>query len=408
MSGPAPLKVKQVPVSELHPAPWNANRVPEETLAKVRRSLEDFGVVENLVARPRPDGGYEVISGNHRLGLLTEMGVAKAPVHVVEVDDARARILAQTLNRTRGQDDAEAYAALLTDVLAEMDMAEVLAYLPESEKSLTQALDAVKPEADDSVDDVPPLPDEPESKPGEVYELGQHRLVCGDSTDADTIALVMDGGKADCVWSDPPYGLDYESSGRRMRAVRTGLSNDEVGIKPIANDDGDVAALLRDSLGMALAHSRPGAAWYIASPPGDLFHTFGSVLQELGVWRHTLIWVKDQFVMGRADYHYQHEPIFYGWVEGGAHTWVGDRKQSTVLTFPRPKRSADHPTMKPVALVEYLLANSTKRGDVVLDPFGGSGTTLLASDRIGRAARLVELDPRYCDVIRKRWEDSRG
>jgi len=135
MSKPAALHVKQVPVSELHPAPWNANRVSDETLAKVRRSLDEFGIVENLVARPRPEGGYEVISGNHRLGLLTEMGMAKVPVHVLDVDDSKARILAQTLNRTRGQDDAEAYAALLTDVLAEMDMDEVLAFLPESEKT---------------------------------------------------------------------------------------------------------------------------------------------------------------------------------------------------------------------------------------------------------------------------------
>ena len=157
MSQPAPLKVKQIPVEELHNAPWNANRVPEDVLAKVRRSIADFGVVENLVARARPDGGYEVISGNHRLGIYREMGVTKAPVHVVDVDDAHARILAQTLNRTRGQDDAEAYAALLTDVLAEMDMEQVLAYLPESERTITQALDAVNAPADDSVDDVPYL-----------------------------------------------------------------------------------------------------------------------------------------------------------------------------------------------------------------------------------------------------------
>lgn len=407
MTDPTALKVRQIAVDELDNAPWNANRVPDDVLAKVRRSIADFGIVENLVARQLPSGRYEVISGNHRLGIYREMGVKKAPVHVVDVDDAHARILAQTLNRTRGQDDAEAYAQLLTEVLADMDMAEVMAYLPESEKSLTQALDVLTPPPSEDADAVPDLPDEPESKPGEVYELGPHRLVCGDSTDADTIALVMDGGKADCVWSDPPYGVSIQERDLQQAKVR-GRRMDGKGVLNDDLDAGGIERLLRDSLGMALAHSKPGAAWYIASPPGNLFHTFGAVLHELGVWRHTLIWVKDQFVMGRADYHYQHEAIFYGWVEGGAHTWVGDRKQSTVLNFPRPKRSAEHPTMKPVALVEYLLANSTKRGGVVLDPFGGSGTTLLAADRLGRAARLVELDPRYCDVIRKRWEDSRG
>jgi DNA modification methylase len=387
------LTVEQIPIEELHNASWNANRVPEDVLAKVRRSITDFGVVENLVARERPEGGYEVISGNHRLGIYREMGITKAPVHVVDVDDAHARILAQTLNRTRGQDDAEAYAQLLTDVLAEMDIADVLAYLPESEKSLTQALDAVKLEDDATLDDVPPLPDEPESKPGEVYELGPHRLICGDSTDADTIATLMGDDRAACVWTDPPYGVAYV--GKTKDALK--IENDN--LKPEVLEQ-----LLRDSLGMTLTYTENGGAWYVASPGGDLFHIFGTVLRELGVWRHTLIWVKDVMVMGRADYHYQHEPIFYGWKEGASHNWYSDRKQTTILNFDRPKRSEQHPTMKPLELIEYCLRNSTKREDIVLDPFGGSGSTLIAADRLGRRARLVELDPRYCDVIRKRYE----
>lgn len=407
MTTPASLKVRQIAVGELQPAPWNANVVPDDVLEKVRRSLTDFGVVENLVARSMPGGGYEVISGNHRLRLLTEMGVAKVPVHVVEVDDAHARILAQTLNRTRGQDDAEAYAALLTDVLAEMDMADVLAYLPESEKSLTQALDAVKPDDDPTVDDVPPLPDEPESKPGEVYDLGPHRLVCGDSANSDAIAEVMRGEQAGLVWTDPPYGVDIQKrdlAQAKVRGRRTdgkGVLNDSLGPEALEQ-------LLRDSLGMAYSVTAPGGVWYVASPPGDLFHVFGKVLHDLGVWRHTLIWVKDVFVMGRADYHYRHEPLFYGWKEGAAHIWTGDRKQDTVLEFPRPKSSKEHPTMKPLPLIEHCISNSSKRDGIVLDPFGGSGSTLIAADRLGRRARLVELDPRYCDVIRKRWEQHNG
>lgn len=394
---PQPLKVKQVPVSELHTAPWNANRVPEDTLAKVRRSLEDFGVVENLVARPRPDGGYEVISGNHRLGLLTEMGVSKAPVHVVEVDDARARILAQTLNRTRGQDDAEAYAALLTDVLAEMDMAEVLAYLPESEKSLTQALDAVKPEADDSVDDVPPLPDEPESKPGEVYELGPHRLVCGDSTDADVLALLMDGDKADLLLTDPPYGMAYDG-GRGTKATSFSM---------IENDDltGDgLRRMIVDAVGLAYSYCREGAAAYVWLT-WRTYVDFVGALAECGLEPTScIVWDKGSIGLGHGDYRPQHEFCFY--VKGA---WTGDKAQSDVWTLGRDaSTSYAHPTQKPVALLERAVANSCKRDGLVLDVFGGSGSTLIAADRLGRRARLVELDPRYCDVIRKRWEDSRG
>ena len=162
------LTVKQVPVGQLHNAPWNANRVSDDVLSKIKRSVEEFGIVENLVARKREDGGYEVISGNHRLGLYRQMGIEKAPVHVVDVDDAHARVLAQVLNRTRGQDDPDAYARLINDVLSDMSMDELLGFLPESEKTLSQVLDTLIPEAAPGVDDVPDLPDEPESVVGEV------------------------------------------------------------------------------------------------------------------------------------------------------------------------------------------------------------------------------------------------
>ena len=400
---PASLDVRQLPVAELHPAPWNANRVSDDTLAKVRKSLTDFGIVENLVARPRTGGGYEVISGNHRLGLLSEMGVANAPVHIVDVDDAHARILSQTLNRTRGQDDAEAYAALLTDVLADMDMADVLAYLPESEKSLTQALDAVKSEDDATVDDVPPLPDEPESRPGEVYDLGPHRLVCGDAREVTILEKLMGDDKAECMWTDPPYGVSIVG-GNHSLSPQERLKR---GGKTIENDSLTVSKLtefLREALGAAFAVCHPGAAWYVAAPHGPMGIAFSVVLTELNVWKHSLVWVKDTLVMGRADYHYRHEPIYYGWTPGASHQWYGDRKQTTVIEIPRPRRNEFHPTMKPVALIEDALTNSTRRDGIVLDPFGGSGSTLIAADRLGRRARLVELDPRYCDVIRQRYE----
>lgn len=407
MSTPAALKVKQIAVDELHNAPWNANRVPDDVLDKVRRSIAEFGVVENLVARPRPQGGYEVISGNHRLGIYREMGLTKAPVHVLEVDDAHARVLAQTLNRTRGQDDAEAYAQLLTDVLADMDMAEVLSFLPESEKTISQALDALTAEAGDDVDDVPEPPDEPESKPGEVYELGPHRLVCGDAREVTTLARLMGDDRAQCVWTDPPYGVAVVGGSRalsvdeRLRRGGKTIDNDALSVE-------ELTEFLRESLGAALTYCHPGAAWYVAAPHGPIGRAFSTVLAEMDVWRHSLVWVKDSLVMGRADYHYRHEPIYYGWSPGGSHEWYGDRKQTTVIDAPRPKRNAEHPTMKPVALIEGMISNSTKRDDIVLDPFGGSGSTLIAADRLGRRARLVELDPRYCDVIRQRWEKHNG
>jgi DNA modification methylase len=402
VSTPAALKVKQIAVDELHNAPWNANRVPDDVLDKVRRSIAEFGVVENLVARPRPEGGYEVISGNHRLGIYREMGLTRAPVHVLEVDDAHARVLAQTLNRTRGQDDAEAYAQLLTDVLAEMDMDEVLSFLPESEKTISQALDALSEPADDAVDEVPELPEEPDSKAGEVYELGPHRLVCGDSTDPGTLFLLMQGDKASCMWTDPPYGVDY-----------VGKTKDALTIE---NDGGEgLPALLASSFAAVDQVLEPGAAVYVAHPAGARAHDFSTAFIGAG-WRihQGLVWAKDSMVLGHSDYHYSHEPILYGYTAGGGRRgrgglgWYGDNKQVSVLDIPRPKRNEEHPTMKPPALIELCLRNSTKRDDIVLDPFGGSGSTLIAADRLGRRARLVELDPRYCDVIRQRWEKHNG
>jgi DNA modification methylase len=384
MSQPAPLKVKQIPVEELHNAPWNANRVPEDVLAKVRRSIADFGVVENLVARERPDGGYEVISGNHRLGIYREMGVTKAPVHVVDVDDAHARILAQTLNRTRGQDDAEAYAALLTDVLAEMDMDEVLAYLPESERTITQALDAVNASADDSVDDVPDLPDEPDSKPGEVYDLGPHRLVCGDATEVGTFDELLGGDKVNLVFTDPPYGIAYKA----MRGGRD-IHND-------ATDD-QAAEVMRDAFALV---SSP--AWFVCCDWRS-HRTALDALAYVGVEpKATIVWDKGRRVQNLDRFAKQHEFIVYAGPYGGEKTADVD-----VWTVERDF-NPDHPTPKPVALIERAITPTTKRDGIVLDPFGGSGSTLIAADRLGRRARLVELDPRYCDVIRKRWEKHNG
>jgi DNA modification methylase len=391
MSQPAPLKVKQIPVDELHNAPWNANRVPEDVLAKVRRSIADFGVVENLVARERPDGGYEVISGNHRLGIYREMGVTKAPVHVVDVDDAHARILAQTLNRTRGQDDAEAYAALLTDVLAEMDIEQVLAYLPESEKTITQALDAVGAPADDSVDDVPDLPDEPDSKPGEVYDLGPHRLVCGDSESVEALDLLMNGETAGCVLTDPPYGISLDT-GKRHTGLGGLLNGTPVKeYRPVANDDRPFdAGFLYSYLAAAKEQFWFGANYYRRTIPDD---------DLSGSW---LVWDKRN----------EATDVVHG--SGFELVWSRQKHKQDLLrffhsgAFGAEARNRYHPTQKPVALLAEILGRWSPKGCVVVDPFGGSGSTLLAAERCGMRAFLVELDPGYCDVIRKRWEQHNG
>ena len=396
---------KNIRISELHNADWNANRVPPEVLEKVRHSIKEFGVVENLVVRAHPSGtGYEVLSGNHRLAIFRELGMETAPAVVVDVDDAKARVLAQTLNRTRGQDDPEAYARLLDDVLKDMSIAEVVAFLPETAESIGRALNGLDLKLDvlNEDEDVFEVPEDPESVLGQVYELGPHRLVCGDSTDASMIDLATNGEFADCVWTDPPYGVDY-----------VGKTSDALTIQ------NDGAANLPDLLLAAFRaidfRLADGSPIYIAHPDGRRALDFYFAANEMD-WRihQVIVWVKNTMVLGYSDYHVKHEPIMLAYKRGegrsgrGGQRWYGDNSQTSVLEFPKPSANREHPTMKPIDLISHMLRNSTKRNDLVLDPFGGSGSTLMAADALGRRAALVELDPGYCDVIRRRYEKAKG
>lgn len=237
-------------------------------------------------------------------------------------------------------------------------------------------------------------PAEPDSQVGQVYELGPHRLVCGDSTDPDVWGLLLGDEKIQALWTDPPYGVSYTGG---TLADREGIKNDDL-------SEPDLYKFLHTVFSKVIEGCEKGAAIYVAGPnkgaPGAIFV---SVLHSLAIYRHLLIWLKDRFILGRSDYHYRHEPIYYGWVPGGPHNWFGDRKQDTVFEIPRPKVSKEHPTMKPVELVEAHLENSAASEWLIGDPFGGSGTTLIAAARLSMRARLIEIDPKYSDVIRDRW-----
>jgi DNA modification methylase len=325
-------------------------------------------------------------------------------VVVVELGDADARILAQALNRTRGTDDPEAYARLLDDVLGLVGVERVTSLLPESESSIDRALASIRPPTEEG--EVPAVPSDPVSRPGEVYELGAHRLICGDATDPECLAGLLQGERAALLFTDPPYGVNYqgdddpESLRRRHRRTdgRATVANDALG------DEGTrhlVAGMLRTVRAVA----DPGASFYLCAPSGISELWFRLAVADAGIeLRQVLAWVKDQFAFGRQDYHWRHESILYGWFPGAAHHWFGGRDQDTVWEIPRPKQSLEHPTMKPVELILRALRNSSSVGDVVLDPFGGSGSTLIACESSNRRAFMVELDPGYCDVIRTRYE----
>jgi len=246
-------------------------------------------------------------------------------------------------------------------------------------------------------DEVPKVPEEPKTKTGDIYKLGRHRLMCGDSTSIDAVEKLMDGSLVDILITDPPYNVAYE--GKTKDALK--IQNDSMG-------DDQFRQFLRDAFVSADSVMKQGAVFYIWHADSEGFNFRGACKDAGWKVRQCLIWNKDTMVMGRQDYHWKHEPCLYGWKDGAGHLWAADRKQVTIISCKRPKRNDIHPTMKPVELIEYQLLNNTKGADIVLDLFGGSGSTLIAAEKNGRVARLMELDPKYCDVIVKRWEDFTG
>lgn len=234
-------------------------------------------------------------------------------------------------------------------------------------------------------------------KKGDVWQLGDHRLMCGDSVSLEDVKKLMGGGIADLWLTDPPYNVNYE-----------GGTEDKLKIENDNMSDSDFRAFLVGAYSAADGVMRPGAVFYIWHADSEGAN-FRGAAKDIG-WkvRECLIWNKNSMVLGRQDYQWKHEPCLYGWKEGAGHNWYSDRKQTTVMEFDRPTRNGEHPTMKPLALFAYQMQNSTKAGDVVLDSFGGSGTTLIVAEQTGRKARVMELDPHYCDVIIARWEKATG
>jgi DNA modification methylase len=394
-AAPLPAAVR-LPLRDIKPNPDNPRVIRDEQFTRLVASLKSFP--EMLALRPIVvNADRVVLGGNMRLRAAKEAGLKDVPVLIADQ-------LTPEQQREFIVKDNASFGAWDWDVLAnewgDLPLADWGVDVPAVEPDVTVG--------QTDPDDVPAPPAEPVTKLGDVYELGPHRLVCGDSTDATVWDRLMQGETGQMVWTDPPYGVGYQTKLTPKEAVARHRRKDGL---TVANDDLDEGALielLRASLGLAWAHCREGGAWYVAAPPGPLHQVFGDVLQELEVWRQTICWIKDSLVLGRSDYHYRHESIFYGWKPGAAHYFVDDRTQDTVWEIPRPKRSAEHPTMKPVALVERAIRNSSKPGDIVLEPFGGSGTTLLAAEATQRRTRVIELDPRYCDVIVRRWEEFTG
>jgi site-specific DNA-methyltransferase (adenine-specific) len=246
-------------------------------------------------------------------------------------------------------------------------------------------------------DDAPEAPANPVTVQGDVWVMGKHRLLCGDSTSMDDLAKLCENQMVDMWLTDPPYNVAYEGGSKEKLTIQ----NDSMG-------DDQFRTFLRDAYTAADSVMKAGAVFYIWHADSEGYNFRGAAKDAGWTVRQCLIWKKSSLVMGRQDYHWKHEPCLYGWKDGAGHLWAADRKQTTILEFDKPTRNGEHPTMKPVALFEYQMLNNTKGGDQILDSFCGSGTTLIAAEKNGRIARVMELDPKYCDVIVTRWQDFTG
>lgn len=391
--------IQQVPLGRLHPAEWNPRTIRDERFQNLCRSIEadpDF-----LWRRPvlaQADG--TIYAGNMRFRAAQHLNFVTVPAIVEDVSDILARERAIRDNRQWGDDAEDGLAALLSRLRDDGSDLDLLGF---DERELQQLLDRLdhEPLAGDP-DDVPPLPAEPVSRPGDIWLLDQHRIACADSTDAEAVARVTDGALASCLWTDPPYGVAYVGGTKDALTIR--------------NDDADgLDALLQRAFAAVDPVLSAGAALYLAHPTGALSMTFMHRFVAQG-WRfhQTLVWVKDSLVPGHSDYQLRHEGVLFGYKPAsgrrgrGARGWYGGNDATSVFEVPRPKASPDHPTSKPVALVAAMIRNSSRSGEIVLDPFLGSGSTLIAAQQLGRRCVGIELDPRYADVAVRRWEQVTG
>jgi site-specific DNA-methyltransferase (adenine-specific) len=381
------MKLETLRIADLTSDPQNARKHDEKNLEAIVGSLRQFGQRKPIVVSQ----GNIIVAGNGTVEAAKRLGWES--IETVRIPDGwtEDQIKAFALADNRSAELATWDVQVLNKQLMELDAVEF--DIKELGFELPQVLELeVAPDADD-------VPDTADArvKVGDVWQLGNHRLICGDGTSIDTYDKLLGDEKVDLVWTDPPYGVAY-----------VGKTKDALTIENDTLDAKQLESFLRDAFTAIFASTKPGACWYVASPSGNLFQSFSIPLSELEVWKHTLVWVKDVLVMGRADYHYRHESIFYGWTPGAAHQTPPDRKQDTIWEFPKPRANREHPTMKPVELIVRAINNSSRAKDLVLDPFGGSGSTLIAAEQTQRHARLIELDPKYCDVILARWEKLTG
>lgn len=389
------MNIQKIEIEKLKSAEYNPRKdlqVGDQEYEKIKRSIEEFGYVDPIIINK----DMTVIGGHQRLKVLKELGYTEVECVVVDLDKTKEKALNLALNKISGEWDNDKLEELLAELKAtDIDM-DLTGFDFDEIDDILQDITGSK-EDDFDIDQALNEIEEPRSKPGDIWQLGQHRLMCGDSTNAENVRKLMSNKEADMILTDPPYNVDYV--GKTAEALK--IQNDNMNETEFYN-------FLLDAFRNLYDFAKSGASIYVfhADSLGLIFrNAFISVGFKLA---QCLIWVKNTFVMGRQDYQWRHEPILYGWKEGTGHYFTDDRTQSTILEFDKPSKNAEHPTMKPIDLLVRLIKNSSIENNIILDLFGGSGSTLIAAEQIKRICYMMELDPKYCDTIIRRWEFLTG
>jgi DNA modification methylase len=387
------MTIEQKHIDELLPADYNPRKdlkSGDAEYEKLKRSIEQFGYVEPVIWN-RTTG--RVVGGHQRLKILRDAGHTELECVVVDLSEDKEKALNIALNKISGEWDKDKLALLITDLQGlEFDVS-LTGFDPAEIDDLFK--DALADGVHDDDFDVEAELEKPAiTKSGDLWKLGRHRLVCGDSTKAETFELLMAGSKANLVVTDPPYNVNYESSAGKIK-------ND--------NMAGDAfLQFLLDAFTNTANHMADDASIYVFHADTEGLN-FRKAFSEAGFYLSgTCIWKKQSLVLGRSPYQWQHEPVLFGWKKKGKHLWYTGRKESTIWEFDKPKKNGEHPTMKPVALLAYPIMNSSMSNTLVLDPFGGSGSTLVACEQTERSCATIELDEKYCDVIVKRYIELVG
>jgi len=375
------MKIEKVKLSEIKPNPKNPRLIKDEKFKKLVKSIKEFP--QMLELRPIVvDENNIILGGNMRFKALKEAGYSE--VSIVRAKDLTAEQKDEFIVK-----DNVGFGEWDWDTLAnewQVDKLEEWGLDLPIDLSVKEELEAEEDEFE-----IPEGGIETDIVIGDLFEIGEHRLLCGDSTQTDTFEKLMQGELADMVVTDPPYNVAYEGGTKEKLTIQ----NDSMG-----NDD--FYKFLYDFYTALTTAVRKGGAIYVWHASSEIINFAKAMVDAGWLLKQQLIWVKNSMVMGRQDYQWKHEPCLYGWLKGDSHKWYSDRKQTTIIEFDRPNRNAEHPTMKPIGLFAYQIENSSKIGDIVIDAFGGSGTAMIACEQLKRKARVIEYDPRYCQVILER------